>query len=121
MADALLMPLKVHPIRPGELRHQIVLLQPVPPAQGPFNDAPAAFSAAATVWAEVNDLTGSLVAAGGAVIAGHMRIRVRTRYYAGLVTGWRVTWNGLTFTVLTVSDPDNKRCQQYMLCEEVTP
>ncbi len=121
MADALLMPLKVHPIRPGELRHQIMLLSPVAPSQGPFNDAPPAFNAGTQVWAQVNSLVGSLVDAAGVMIAGRLRIRVRIRYFAGLTTGWRVGWNGQVFTVLAVSDPDNTRYQQYMMCEEATP
>lgn len=120
MAETLLMPLKIHPIRAGELRHQVSLMQPAAAAGGSFNDALPAFTLAATVWACVETLTGDVTFATDKSVIGKRKLRIRLRYYAGLDTNWQVQWNGRVFTLLAVVDPDNRGVQHYLLAMEGT-
>ena len=119
MASSVLTPIKVQPIRAGDLRHRVTVQRRVT-SQDTFGAEVESWATVAVVWAAVEPLIGAEIFAAQRV-APHAKVRVRMRWMGGLTPeNTRLLFNGRVMCPAIVLDPGELRRQLDVLCMEAT-
>lgn len=94
----------------GTLRHRITIQEP----------AGANWVDFATLWAAKEQVTGREISElSDQLLHDENLVRFRIRYRAGLTHKMRVLWDGKTYDIQRVEEPDNNRREMTLLCLEV--
>ena len=104
-------------MRAGLLRHRVTI-QNLTTAQDSFGDIVETWSDFATVWAQVEDLSGREFFA-AAQVNSEIKTRVRIRYMEGVKPTMRILHGTRTLEIISPIDPDGKRRMLELLCREV--
>lgn len=105
-------------MRAGLLRHRVTI-QNLTTAQDSFGDIVETWSDFATVWAQVEDLSGREFFA-AAQVNSEIKTRVRIRYMEGIKPTMRILHGTRTLEIISPPiDPDGKRRILELLCREV--
>ena len=111
------------PLNAGDLRQRIVVQSPSA-ASDAFGQTAAddaqGWTTAFTVWAMVRPLNGKDVYALGAGFTSQVTHKVSIRWPGSWVTSqMRIQYDGRTFKIQAVSDPDEKKRQLDLICMEL--
>jgi SPP1 family predicted phage head-tail adaptor len=100
-------------------RHRLALQAPVGVPDG-AGGLSVTYQPVATLWADVRWLSGDerRVADRPEQAA---RYEITLRWRAGIDAGMRLAGSGRLFGIISVGDPDGKRCRLVCLCEEISP
>lgn len=105
-------------INAGELRHRIVLQQPVSSAQDAGGQPTIAWTTKATVWAAVKPLQGREFFSAEKVNSD-IDHRIVIRYYAGGITpSWRVQFGTRIFQIQSIIVPNETKEEMQLMCKE---
>lgn len=107
-------------MRAGLLRTRLTLQKPVRTAdgQGGFT---LDWQDVDTVWARVTPLSGREQMLAEQLSTG-LTHQVSMRYYSGVLPTWRgVTDDGAILNIRSVSNPDSKRREHQLYCEQIIP
>ena len=101
----------------GDLRHKVTIQQSLPDRDSYGTEVPR-WSDFATVWAEVKDISGREYTAMQQAIS-NVSVRVRIRYLDGVVPTMRVIYGARTLEIVSVLDPDGRRIELHLMCQEI--
>jgi len=107
-------------VKSGALRSRLTLQRPVrtPDGQGGFT---LTWQNVATVWAQITPLAGREYMFAEQLATG-LTHQVSIRYYTGLDPTWRgVTNDGETLNIRSASNPDSRKHEHALFCEQVVP
>lgn len=107
-------------MRAGLLDQKVDLYAPASTAGDAMGQAIVTYpgTATATVWAQVEPLTGrELEAAQGT--SSEISLKVILRYYSGLTTHWRLVHGAKTYQVLAVLNLMSGKKDLKLLCKEL--
>lgn len=104
-------------MRAGELRHRVTL-QSVTVARDAVGGTTETWTDQATVWAAIEPLRGREYW-DAAQVAAEATYRVRMRYRAGVSPEMRLTYQGRTLEIESVTSPDERRRELELICREV--
>lgn len=99
----------------GAMRHRITL-QRNTPTVADFEQIDS-WSDLATVWAEKREPKGKETVEAMQVMSS-MTVHFRIRYYDGLTTQDRVSWDGRAFDIRAVTNPDGRKRFHHLVCTE---
>lgn len=99
------------------MRHRVTL-QGVTRTDDEGGGHTEAWTNTATVWAAIEPLTG-VEALRGMQLSARVTHRVRMRYRAGVTAKARLAYDGRTFEVRSVIDPEERHRELILLAEEV--
>lgn len=105
------------PMRAGQLRHRVAL-QTVTETRDAVGGIVSGWATTVTLWAAVEPLRGREFFQARAEQAG-VDTRIRIRYRAGVVPKQRITWDGHTYDIEAVIEPDSRRRELHLMCSEV--
>jgi SPP1 family predicted phage head-tail adaptor len=100
----------------GELRKRATLQTETQTPDGAGGYA-LAWADVATVWVEIQPLSGSEVLAAGH-LEGHVTHKVTLRYISGMTTDMRLLYGGRVFNVRSVMNVDERNRWTELLVEE---
>jgi len=104
------------------MKHRVTLQKPsTPEGQDAGGAYTPVYVVVATVWAEVRTLTGSetpSTALDTLVAAVIHRVQIRKPWFVVRPT-WQLLWEGRTFNVMGVTEPDNRQRILVLECVEV--
>jgi SPP1 family predicted phage head-tail adaptor len=99
-------------MRIGKLRHQVRFEQPANTSDGAGGEV-TAWSAIATVWAEILPLGGAKIEEGNSITVGQQRYKLHTRYRTDVTPACRVIWldgaRVIDLRIDSVADMDGRR------------
>ena len=104
-------------MRAGLLRHRVTI-QNLTTTQDSFGDVVEDWSNFATVWAQVEDLSGREFFA-AVQVNSEIKTRARIRYMEGIKPTMRILHGTRTLEIIAPIDPDGKRRMLELLCREV--
>jgi SPP1 family predicted phage head-tail adaptor len=103
----------------GKLRHRLTIQQP-DMNEGTAGEELPNYSTFATVWGDVQPLSGS-EGLQGRQATSEVTHKIIIRYHAGITSDMRITWNGRFFNLSQPplnKDEHNREIE--LLCREVT-
>ena len=103
-------------MRLGKLRQRVTLQKPVV-AIGDYGADDITWTDVATIWANVMPLRGSEYYASMREESG-VDVRINMHYRTDVSHGWRLTYEGTEFDILTVIDPDERHKYLELMCKE---
>jgi SPP1 family predicted phage head-tail adaptor len=106
-------------MRAGTLRHRITIQEkPTPTPRNAHGEEVFTWSDVATVWAAKVDISGREF-----MEARREGVQISTRfvirYRSGLKETMRVTHDSRTYEIRAVLDPEGRRRELHLLCEEI--
>ncbi len=101
-------------MRAGLLRHRLTLEKPTE-AVGAWGDGTPTYTTQATVWGQVEGITG--LDRGG--IVAEAEYRVRTRYRSDVDPRWRIGWGTRKLGILSAVDPDGRTRELLVFAREI--
>lgn len=105
-------------VRSGELRHRVTIQQKTT-AQDTYGQPIETWTNVATVWASIEDLRGREFIEARQVPAAEITTRVRIRYRTGIEPTMRVIYGSRTLEITAVIDPDGRKRELELMCQEV--
>lgn len=103
-------------MRTGRLRHRVTIQKKPPVTQNSFGEETPTWANVATVWAQVETLSGrEFVQQGQAQV--EITHKINVRYRDDLVETMRVVWTGRTFQIEAIL-ADNVGRQMMLMCRE---
>ena len=105
----------------GKLRHRIEIQHSVI-TKNAYNERIESWQTWAFVWAQVSPLMALAreeFVSGAAQEVATARRQVRIRYRQGVTVKMRIIWEGKTLEIRNVLDPDERRREYVLLCEEI--
>lgn len=106
-------------VQSGKLRHRIQIADLTLAQDSSGGTSPADATAISTVWASVEADTGRLREIyGGQQKVGESYFRMTMRWLDGVHARQLVWFNGRTFQILEVNNPDGRRIMLVLLCVE---
>jgi SPP1 family predicted phage head-tail adaptor len=103
-------------MKSGDLRHRIVLEQPVR-SKNTMGEQIDTFTAVTTVWAAVEPLTGSWLfqaQQADSKVSG----RVRIRYREDIKPFWRILFDGRYLSIISILNPDERKKELIIMYSE---
>ena len=105
-------------VRAGDLRHRVTIQQLVV-GQDDYGQPLNTWKDAATVWAKVEDLTGREYFAAQQVPTAEVSTRVTIRWRADIEPAMRVVHGARVLDIKAVLDPDGRKRELQLMCQEV--
>lgn len=103
-------------VRIGDLRHRVTLESSTVTRDG-FGGEVVTWSEEFTAWAAVEPLAGREYHDGRRAEA-EVSTRIRIRYRAGVLPGWRVTWGDHSYDIQSVIERESRRRELWLMCLE---
>lgn len=105
-------------MRGGILRHRVTFEAPQTGVDDWGQPLSGWTTVASSVPAEVRDIRGREFWGGQQVPVGEVTTRVRIRYRTDLTRQMRVTHDGRHLLIEAILDPDGKRTELHVMCQE---
>ena len=103
-------------MKSGDLRHRIVLEQPIR-SKNTIGEQIDTFTTVATVWAAVEPLTGTWLfqaQQADSKVSG----RVRIRYREDIKPTWRILFDGRYLSIVSILNPDERKKELIIMYSE---
>jgi len=103
-------------MKSGDLRHRIVLEQPVR-SKNAMGEQIDTFTTVATVWAAVEPLTGTWLfqaQQADSKVSG----RVRIRYREDIEPTWHILFDGRYLSIISILNPDERKKELILMYSE---
>lgn len=103
-------------MKSGDLRHRIILEQPVR-SKNAMGEQIDTFVSVATVWAAVEPLTGTWLfqaQQADSKVSG----RVRIRYREDIKPTWRILFDGRYLSIVSILNPDERKKELIIMYSE---
>lgn len=106
-------------MRAGRLRKRVTIQQKTTPVtQNTYGEEAPVWETVATVWASVEPLRGREFLEARREGA-EVTTRIVMRYQSGIAPEMRATYDGHTYDVLSVIDPEERHRELQLMCREV--
>lgn len=107
-------------MKAGELRHRVTIQQRVT-GQDEYGQPLNTWQDMATVWAKIEDLTGREYFSAQQIPTAQVSTRATIRWRADVKPEMRLVHGSRVLDIKAVLDPDGRRRQLQLMCQEVTP
>lgn len=107
-------------MRGGILRHRVTIQTPLTTVDSWGQPIEGWSDVATSVPAEVRDIRGREFWSGGQAPAGEVTTRVRVRFRSDVTRQMRVVYSGRNLLIEAVIDPDGKRTELHLMCQEMS-
>jgi len=103
-------------LRAGRLRHQLAL-QSKTETRTSTGDISVSWATDSTVWGAIEPLSGKEFLASSQT-QNENEVRIIIRYHATINDTWRITNDGLVYSILAIINADNRNSAMELICSQ---
>lgn len=106
-------------MKAGSLRHRVTIQsKDDSQSQDAYGSEAPTYTNWATVWAEIEPLTGREFLAAKQITA-EVTTRIKIRYRSGILPEWRVMFGSIYYDILSVIHKEEREREIHLMCQEI--